>query len=395
MEVDLITSNKSGASEENQSEDKEKKKSELLQPEPGEETEISRDQLSLGKRLLNWRTIVPLVIVIASLAYVVHKENIDPQQTWDTIRNANILLFLVAFVSYYLSFPVRTVRWRMLLKNAGFTRANGVRLPKFRKLLEIIYLSFFANVVVPARLGELYRAYLLRQEAGVSATRTFGTVLAERLLDFIVLLLLFIPAAIFSLHENIPSQLRFGLYATFALVMVGVLGLISLRLFRTHIGRMVPARFRDHYNHFQEGTLGSFKRVPALTGLTVVVWLFEGIRFFFVALSLNLFNGDIAHIFVASLFIALGEALLTIVPFTAGGVGLVEGGMLAMIALFRPNALSLAAAAILLDRTISLFSILVIGFIVFMVAFGRQTARQQKPIEQKVAEPKEAAVVQK
>src|SRR6185312_12649973 len=229
--------------------------------------------------------------------------------TWDTIRNANILLFLVAFVSYYLSFPVRTVRWRMLLKNAGFTRANGVRLPQFRKLLEIIYLSFFANVVVPARLGELYRAYLLRQEAGVSATRTFGTVLAERLLDFIVLLLLFIPAAIFSLHENIPTQLRFGLYATFALVMAGVLGLISLRLFRTHIGRMVPTRFRDHYNHFQEGTLGSFKRVPALTGLTVVVWLFEGIRFFFVALSLNLFNGDIAHIFVASLFLALGEAL--------------------------------------------------------------------------------------
>jgi uncharacterized protein (TIRG00374 family) len=178
-------------------------------------------------------------------------------------------------------------------------------------------------------------------------------------------------------------------------VMIGVLGLISLRLFRTHIGRMVPARFREHYNHFQEGTLGSFKRVPALTGLTVVVWLFEGIRFFFVALSLNLFNGDIAHIFVASLFIALGEALLTIVPFTAGGVGLVEGGMLAMIALFRPNALSLAAAAILLDRTISLFSILIIGFTVFMIAFGRQTARQQKPVVQEVAEPKEAAVVQK
>jgi glycosyltransferase 2 family protein len=395
MEVDLSKSDKSGASEENQSEDIAKKESELLQPESGEEAEISQDQLSLGKRLLNWRTIVPLVIVLASLAYLVHKENIDPQQTWNTIRNANILLFLVAFVSYYLSFPVRTVRWRMLLKNAGFTRANGVKLPRFPKLLEIIYLSFFANVVVPARLGELYRAYLLRQEAGVSASRTFGTVLAERLLDFIVLLLLFIPAAIISLHENIPSQLRFGLYATFALVMAGVVGLIALRLFRDHIGRIVPARFRGHYNHFQEGTLGSFKRVPALTGLTVVVWSFEALRFFFVALSLNLFNGDIVHIFIASLFIALGESLLTIVPFTAGGVGLVEGGMLAMIGLFRPNALSLAAAAILLDRTISLFSILIIGFIVFMIAFGRQTARQQKPVEQKVAEPKEAAMVQK
>src|SRR5437588_12865442 len=117
MEVDLITSDKSSASEENQSfEEKEKIKSELLQSDPGEETEITRDQLSLGKRLLNWRTIVPLVIVLASLAYLVHKENIDPQQTWNTIRTANILFYLVAFVIYYLSFPVRTFRWRMLLE---------------------------------------------------------------------------------------------------------------------------------------------------------------------------------------------------------------------------------------------------------------------------------------
>ena len=396
MEVDLITSNKSSAFEENQSfDDKEEIKSEHLRSDPGEETEITQDQLSLGKRLLNWRTIVPLVIVLASLAYLVHRENIDPQQTWNTIRTANILLFVVAFVIYYFSFPIRAFRWRLLLENAGFTKANGIKLPRFLKLLEIIYLSFFANVVVPARLGELYRAYLLRQEAGVSATRTFGTVLAERLLDFIVLLLIFIPAAIISLHENIPVQLRFGLYATLALVMVGIAGLIGLRIFRTHIGRMVPARFRGHYNQFQEGTLGSFKRLPALIGLTVTVWLCEALRFFFVALALNLFSGDIPHIFVTALFLALGESLLTIVPFTAGGVGLVEGGMLAMIALFRPNALSLGAAAIVLDRSISFFSILIIGFIVFMIAFGRQTARQKKPVEQKLVRPEEVAVVQK
>ena len=125
------------------------------------------------------------------------------------------------------------------------------------------------------------------------------------------------------------------------------------------------------------------------------VWSFEALRFFFVALALNLFNGNIVHVFVAALFIALGESLLTIVPFTGGGVGLVEGGMLAMIALFTPNALSLAAAAIVLDRVISLFSILIIGFIVFMVEFGRQTAKQQKQVEQKVAEPEETAIVQK
>ena len=84
------------------------------------------------------------------------------------------------------------------------------------------------------------------------------------------------------------------------------------------------------------------------------------------------------HIVAVALFIALGEALLTVVPFTSGGIGLVEGGMLAMIALFT-TARSLAAAAILIDRTISLFSILVIGFIVFMISIGRQAAKQSPP----------------
>ncbi|HET7638686.1 MAG TPA: hypothetical protein VFK47_08100, partial [Ktedonobacteraceae bacterium] len=100
---------------------------------------------------------------------------------------------------------------------------------------------------------------------------------------------------------------------------------------------------------------------------------------FFIALALNLISGNTLHIVTAAFFIALGEALLTVVPFTGGGVGLVEGGMLAMISLFNRGttaALSVSTAAILLDRTISLLSIIVIGFIVFMVAFGRQAAKQ-------------------
>ncbi|HLL78101.1 MAG TPA: flippase-like domain-containing protein, partial [Ktedonobacteraceae bacterium] len=134
------------------------------------------------------------------------------------------------------------------------------------------------------------------------------------------------------------------------------------------------------YNHFQEGTLGSFHRVPTLSILTVGVWACESFRFLFVALAFNLIGGGALHILSAALFIALGEALLTVVPFTSGGIGLVEGGMLAMIALFTSNT-SLAAAAILTDRTISLFSILFFGFIVFLFAVGRDARKAAKMIE--------------
>jgi len=359
----------------------EQKKVELLKQENTEEQEITQEQLSISKRLLNWRTIVPLIIAIIALVIFAEKININPKLTWLAMRNANVYFVLTAFIIYYLSFPIRTFRWRMLLENIGYTKENGIQLPKFWKLLEIIYVSWFANVIVPAKLGDLYRAYLLRREAGLPASRTFGTVLAERLLDLIVLLLLFIPSVIISLHENLPPQLVLGLKITMVLVVVGIIGLFMLRMFPTQIGMVVPKRFRGYYNQFQEGTLGSFRRIPSLTGLTVGVWACEALRFFFIALALNLISGSFIHILSASLFIALGEALLTVIPFTGGGIGLVEGGMLAMITLFTPNT-SLALAAIVIDRAISLFSILVIGFFVFMFTIGRQAGIPDQPLQQ-------------
>jgi uncharacterized protein (TIRG00374 family) len=375
--------------DDNQAEAIEKKKAELLeqkllQENSQAEPEITRDQLSLSKKLLNWRTIVPLIIVVVAVAFFVQKLHIDPQKTWAAMRSANMVFFLAAFVIYYLSFPLRTVRWRILLENVGFTKANGVELPKFWKLTEIIFISWFANAIVPAKLGDLYRAYLLRQESGVSATRTFGTIMAERLLDLIVLLLLFIPALIISLHANLPFVLRGGLELTLAAVVLGIAALYIMRLFPTQIARLLPKRFRGYFYNFQEGTLGSFKHIPTLIGLTFGVWACEALRFFFIALALNLLGGDLLHIITASFFIALGEALLTVVPFTGGGVGLVEAGMLAMIGLFNlgtANAVNVATAAILLDRTISLFSIVVFGFIVFMLAFGRQATRETQQVK--------------
>ena len=96
------------------------------------------------------------------------------------------------------------------------------------------------------------------------------------------------------------------------------------------------------------------------------------------ALSLSLIGGSFIHILAAAVVIGLGEAILTALPTTGGGIGLVEGGMAAMIALFYqgPDAVNLAAAAILLDRAISLFSVLLIGLIVFLIAFGRKASQK-------------------
>ncbi|BCL83420.1 TIGR00374 family protein [Ktedonobacteria bacterium brp13] len=346
-----------------------------------ETSEVTREQLALGKKLLNWRTLLPLAIVIAALIFAIAKANINPQKIWVTIQHANPFFLVAAFVIYYLSFGLRSLRWRLLLENVGYTKENGIHLPNFWQLTRIVYISFFANTVVPAKLGDLYRAYLLHQQIEVSTTRSFGTVLAERLLDLFILLLLFIPAfLISSLHQSMPTEIVLGMKLLLGAVVICGIALFVLRMQREAIAKLVPIRFREHYYHFQEGTLGSFRRLPGLIGLTVGVWACEALRFFFIALALKLIGGNFLHIFSASMFIGLGEALLTVIPTTGGGVGLVEGGMAGMIALFNhsKDVINQAAAAIVIDRVISFFSILIIGAIIFALTFGHKGRKKAK-----------------
>lgn len=357
--------------------------------ESDEEIAVNPARLSLGKQLRSWRTIVPLVLVIVVFVLVAQhlsSPELNLKSIISALSHANLWLFLGGFLVYYGSFPLRVLRWKLLLENVGYSKEQGVPLPKFIHLTKILYLSWFANVIVPAKLGDVYRAYLLRQEADVSMPRSYGTVLAERILDLVVLLLLFISAILISLHGTLPSQVELALVVVLALVVGLIVGLVALRLYRNQIGRLVPARFRPHYVNFQEGTLGSFKRLHLLAPLTFAVWSFEALRFMLVALAVGLLSGDPLHIFAAALFIALGESLLTTVPLTSGGLGFVEAGMLGMIQLFTPHtaaAQNAAIAAVLMDRMISLVSVLVFGGILFFVvivlgkALSRGTKRWQ------------------
>lgn len=343
--------------------------------------DITGDQLSLTKKLLNWRTIVPLVVVIALLVWLIIQAKIDPIKIWETMQKANLWLFALGFLTYYVALAIRSMRWKMLLENVGFTKKNGIVLPSFSKTYEIVLASFFANSIVPAKLGDVYRAYLLKKEIHVSTTRSFATVLAERLLDMMMLLVLLIPAFMISLRDRMPQQIMIALVVLLVAVIVGIIGLFVLRMLRHPLERFVPVKFRKQYHHFHEGTLGSFKRIPTLGLMTVGIWACEVLRFYLVASSLSLFTGSALHILAAATVSGLVMALLTAVPATGGGLGVVEGGMLGVISLFvqGAEALTLIGAVILLDRLISYFSVLIIGFFAYLWAFSRANKASSVP----------------
>ena len=68
---------------------------------------------------------------------------------------------------------------------------------------EILFLSWLVNCIVPAKLGDLYRAYLLKLNSPVSATRTLGTVFMERILDLIAIALLGLLAGYWRFRDSL------------------------------------------------------------------------------------------------------------------------------------------------------------------------------------------------
>src|SRR5207244_801625 len=172
-------------------------------------------------------TAIPIVLI----AYFAR--NVDWSPAFATLRRADPLFLVAALVVYYLSFPVRAIRWARLLREGG-ARIFG------RDLLEILLLGWFVNCLVPAKLGDLYRSYLVKRRFGISLSRTVGVVVAERLLDLFVVFGLLIVDGYVALGRTILPDLNVLYVTGGALGVVILLGLIGLYSIGPRLGRFFP-----------------------------------------------------------------------------------------------------------------------------------------------------------
>src|SRR5215218_2268129 len=243
---------------------------------PGEAAAGSRSPL--GRRVLRPRNVASFLLALAVL-YLVYREllGLGWSEAWASVRAANAGLFALAFAVFYSSYLVSALRWQALLANVGYDRATGHPMPSSLGLTRIMYLAWFANCVTVARLGDIYRGYLLKKEAGVSFAVTLGTVLAERLLDLLVLAAMMGAGVLVVFGGSLPTGALQALAAGLILSVVGVVGLLSMRRFRWAFERVLPKRLHAHYSRLEHGVVGSFHgRLPLLVALSVAGWVLEG-----------------------------------------------------------------------------------------------------------------------
>ncbi|WP_291984403.1 lysylphosphatidylglycerol synthase transmembrane domain-containing protein [Luteitalea sp.] len=236
---------------------------------------------------------------------------------------SGILLALLASVG---TFVFRTFRWQYLLLPIG-------QVP-FGPALRATVIGFGANAMLPGRVGEVLRPYLLARKVHLDPTATFATIVLERALDIITLLILFALSvslldAGFAVNDGqMLRAVQFGglIAAAAALGGLGVaflfaghaerVGLVTERLTRrlpARVGRLatkVVAAFGQGF---------AVLRTPAALALafgwSVAVWLSIGLTTWAMAWAFAL-PLTFAGTFTVLMFMAVGVS----VP-TPGAVG--------------------------------------------------------------------------
>jgi glycosyltransferase 2 family protein len=313
-------------------------------------------QATLRRRVLSPQTLVSFGIAIAVLWFVVRRLDIDPSAIWAQIRRANVWLLAMAFFLWYGAFFVRGWRWGRMLGSAGFTPAQGFAIPATPGLAEIVILAYFANSLVPAKLGDAYRGYLLKRESGVPFSAGFGTILAERLVDALMLVVVLIGSVLVVFGSALPVQTRPALLLGGVLLVAGLGGLALLWLTCNRLVRILPGRVQEAYVRLHGAIFGALRRPALVLSIGMLLWLNDGMRVWFVARSLDASISPSVAILVAVM-----GALLTVIPFTPAGLGVVELGVGSVLVGVLGVDPVVAGSIILLDRVVAYWSLLIVG----------------------------------
>lgn len=189
--------------------------------------------------------------------------------TWDTAHKGWLAAMAVLSI---MSHIIRAERWRMLLKPVGF----DARLSSSFLSLMVGYLI---NLIIP-RGGEISRSYNLYKLDKIPVVESFGTVVSERIVDLICLLIVIVISFLFESQKlflfvsTLPlSASKFQVFL-FVIPILAVTGLLFYLLFKKN--RKVNTTVKKIWASFRDGVLSIFKleRKGLFTFYSCLIWLF-------------------------------------------------------------------------------------------------------------------------
>lgn len=298
------------------------------------------------------RTTIITLLAVGLVALFLR--NADLARVWAEMRTARPDLLALAVVLTVVTYIVRAERWQYLLEPLGHTR--------FWVAFRTTVIGFAASAVLPARAGEVLRPYLLARQEGLSATSAFATIVVERVLDLVAVLLLLAAYLIWfdpgmaSRDSALFSAIRVGglVMTPVALLSLGLMFYMaghpaSLHALIARTERVLPARAAAATvrlaRMFSEGfgVVRRPERLLASIGWSLVMWLVIAAETWVVAVAIG-----IKMPFTGTLLLLLLLVVGVAVPTPGGVGGFHEAFRLGVTAFFAADNNAAIGAAILL-----------------------------------------------
>ena len=248
---------------------------------------------------------------------------LQKEQFYSSLQNANYLYIIPVFIMAILSHLSRAIRWKILIEPMGYhpTTANS---------FFAIMGGYFANTFVP-RAGEILRCTLLSKYEKIPFTKLVGTVITERLFDFVCYLIIIAITIVIQLgtvadfvREKMTAISSNGNHYTLFLILgiVIVAGIIFYytisRLLIKYKHHPFVSKFRDFTLGLKEGfsTITHLKKKKAFIGHTIFIWTMYLLQIYvgFNALT------DTAHLGIKAAFSVLSLSTLAMI-IAPGGLG--------------------------------------------------------------------------
>ena len=306
-------------------------------------TEPNPRQAKLG---VAWRWTLGAVVSLALL--VLSLRGVDVFGAWRSATEANLPLLGAALLAIIAATVIKAARWRLMF----YPGHRRLHLPAF---VACFLVGQAVNAVVPARLGELARAWMIGEKEGVSKAHALWTAAIEKVLDAAALL---VCIAILGLWLQLPPWLHQARWTLTAAVVIVLFGCAALLTFRTRalawvdgLAERVPWVRRGRISMLAHTIVDSLQLMhePALLG-GLVAW--SAVAFATQALASWLVGSamDMSLSFRAALLLlsVLQISAVVPIPTSPGRVGLYHYLCIVTLAIFHvPSQEALAYAVVL------------------------------------------------
>jgi glycosyltransferase 2 family protein len=291
---------------------------------------------------------------------------IDTEQGRQVIGRANVSFMALAVASYWVAIAFRVVRWRILL--------SSTNLLSFVQVGQALIVGYAVNNVLPARLGEIFRADFLRRRFDVSRSAALGSIIVERLMDgmSVVILLGIGLTAVGSFGNNMA--LVGAAIAGCALVVIGLAAVYAMIFWHDRLPLRRFPWLEKRIGKFAQGLM--VVRGPLLyraLALSAVVWFFEAAA---VHLIMRGFGIELA---VVGTCLTIGAAALsTLLPSAPGYLGSLQVAfVLAYSALGVAPILGVLSATAV--QLLLLGSVTLVGLVMLLLSYfyGAATSVRQ------------------